>query len=167
MLLPRYATPIVALGYAGGLVVGGTSIHGGYGVPAPTQREGVLFGFDPVAGVKVFETVPVPGAQQVDVLVTEADGGGWGLAGGELFAFDVVSRRVSRPVTLPARGGRLAYHAGTDAFYVLVADTLLLVWRADLAAMTVLRQPAQSLAVHPDGRVFLGDGPKVYRLRVT
>jgi hypothetical protein len=158
---------IVTLTYADGLIVGGTSIHGGYSVPTPTQTEGALFGFDPTADTKVFETVPVPGADQVDGVVTDADGGVWGLAGGQLFAFDVASRAVTRRVTLPAKGGRLAYHAGSDVFYLLVAGALLRVSRGDLAVSTVLRQPAQFLAVHPDGRVFLGDGPRVHRVNVS
>lgn len=157
---------VVALAYSGGLIVGGTSIHGGYGVPTPTQTQAVLFGFDPVADTKVFEAVAVPGAKEIDGLVTDQDGGVWGLAGGQLFAFDVASRAVTRQVALPAVGGRLAYHAASDSFYVLVADTLLRVSRADLAVTTVLSRSAEFLAVHPDGHVFLGDGPHVYRVTV-
>ena len=158
---------IVALAYAGGLVVGGTSIHGGYGIPEPTQTEGVVFGFDPETGTKLFETVPVAGAAQIDALVTDADGGVWGLAGRQLFAFDLAGRAVTRRVALPVNAKRLAYHAGTDAFYVLGSNTLLRVSRADLAVSEVVARPAEHLAVHPDGTVFLGDGPTVYRVRVT
>ncbi|HEX7743835.1 MAG TPA: twin-arginine translocation signal domain-containing protein [Micromonosporaceae bacterium] len=157
---------IVALTYADGLIIGGTSVYGGYSVPPPTQTEAVLFGFDPAADAKVFEVVAVPGTRTVDGLVTDTDGAVWVLAGGELSAFDVASRSVTRRVSLPASGGRLGYHRAGDTFYVHTGNELLRIRRADLAMTTVVRQPAQFLAVHPDGRVFLGDGPTVYRVTV-
>ncbi|HEX7744981.1 MAG TPA: hypothetical protein VF462_06940 [Micromonosporaceae bacterium] len=155
---------IITLTYAGGLLVGGTSIYGAYSVPAPTQTEAALFGFDPVTDTKVFEVVPVPGARQITGLVTDRDGGVWLLAGGQLCAFDLASRAVTRRVGVPNATGRLGYHAASDTFYVLVNDTLLKVSRADLTVTSVLQQSADILAVHPDGRVFLGDGPMVYRV---
>lgn len=157
---------IVALTFTKGLIIGGTYIYGGYSVPPPTQSEAVLFGFDPAADAKVFETVPVPGARLVDGLATDVEGTVWVLAGGRLCAFDVASRTVTRQVTLPTSGGRLGYHAASDTFYVHAGGALLRVDRAGLTVSTVVRQPAQFMAVHPDGRVFLGDGPTVYRVTV-
>lgn len=155
---------IVSLAYTGGLIVGGTSIHGGYTVPPPTQTEAKVFGFDPATDEKVFEAVPVPGAESVDGLVTDADGGVWGLADGHLFAFDVASRSVTRQATVPAGAGRLAYHAGSDTFSVLAGGSLSRVSRADLTVTTVAATDADYLAVLPDGRVYVGAGPHVYRV---
>lgn len=153
---------IVALAYASGLIIGGTSIYGGYSVPAPTQAEAKVFGFDIASDSKVFEAV-VPGAKTVDGLVS-AGSEIWGLAGGKLFAFDVASRTITRQVAVPSGAGRLAYHAGSDSFYVLASDTLVRVARSTLAVSTVIQRSASFLAVHPDGRVFLGDTATVYRV---
>ncbi|WP_163506389.1 hypothetical protein [Fodinicola acaciae] len=153
---------IVALAYASGQIIGGTSVYGGYSVPAPTQSEAKIFGFDLAADAKTFE-VTVPGAKAVDGLVSAA-GEIWGLAGGKLFAFDVPTRTVTRQVTVPSGTGRLAYHAGSDSFYVLAANTLVRVARSTLAVTTVVQRTAQFLAVHQDGRVFLGDNATLYRV---
>ncbi|MFC7547686.1 hypothetical protein [Plantactinospora sp. GCM10030261] len=158
---------IITLTHASGLVIGGTSIHGGYSVPPPTQTEAAIFGFDPATDAKIFEVVPVSGATQVSGLVTDRDGGVWLLAGGQLCAFDVATRAVVRRVTVPAGTGRLGYHAASDMFYVLAGGTLASVSRTDLTVRTVLQHPADILAVHPDGRVFLADGPTVYRVTLA
>jgi streptogramin lyase len=153
---------IVALAYADGLIIGGTTIYGGYSVPAPTQTEAKLFGFDIAADTKVFET-DVPGAKTVDGLVSVGSEI-WGLAGGKLFAFDVASRTITRQVAVPSGAGRLAYHAGSDSFYVLASNTLVRVARSTLAVTTVVQRTASFLAVHPDGRVFLGNTATIYRV---
>lgn len=155
---------IVALAYAGGLVVGGTSIHGGYTVPAPTQTEARIFGFDVAAGAVTFQVVPVPGAKVVDGLCVDSAGAVWGLAGGRLFLFDLASQAITRSVTLPSSGGRLGYHAASDTFFVHTGGALYRVPRADLAVSKVIDRAAQYLAVHPDGRIFLGDGAEVLRV---
>ncbi|BCJ37722.1 hypothetical protein Athai_52250 [Actinocatenispora thailandica] len=155
---------IVSLAYTGGTIVGGTSIHGGYSVPAPTQTEAKLFGFDPVAEAKTFEAVPVPGAESVDGLAVDADGGVWGLAAGTLFAFDLPSRTVTRQVAVATGTGRLGYHAGSDTFLVLAGGALHRVARADLTVSTVLDTDADYLAVAPDGTAFLGANTRVYRV---
>jgi hypothetical protein len=152
---------IVALAYANGQIFGGTSIYGAYSVPAPTQTQAKIFGFDPAADAKVFETV-IPGVATIDGLVTDKDNGVWGLAGGRLFAFE--NQAVTKQVTVPAGAGRLAYHAASDSFYVLAANTLVKVDRATLTVTTVVQQTATFLAVHPDGRIFLGDNATLYRV---
>ncbi|TWD73211.1 hypothetical protein FB561_7099 [Kribbella amoyensis] len=157
---------IVALAYAGGLVVGGTSIHGGYSVPPPTQTEARLFGWNVAAGTTTFQLVPVAGAKVIDGLCVDSAGALWGLAGGRLFQFDVATQTITRSVTLPASGGRLAYHAAGDAFFVHTGQVLLRIPRSDLSITEVVRQQAQYLAVHPDGRVFLGDGAELYRVEL-
>lgn len=154
---------IVSLAVAAGQIVGGTSIHGGYSVPAPTQKEAVVFTFDPTGSATTSQVVPVPGADSVDALVTDPDGIVWGVAGGRLFAFDVASRTVTRGVDVPAGPGRLAYHQGTDSFLVLADGTLLRVARADLTVTTLAQQQATFLAVDAAGRAFLGDDTTIYR----
>ncbi|MBE1491478.1 PQQ-binding-like beta-propeller repeat protein [Plantactinospora soyae] len=163
---------IVSLAYAGGLIVGGTSIDGGYSVPAPTQTEARLFGWDTATDGKAFEFVPVPGAKAVPALTLDRSGLLWGLAGGQLFAVDVASRSVVQRIQL-APGvsdsrGRLGYDATANVLYALVGNRLL--FRVDVATgapTQLLDQPAEFLAVHPDGRLVLGDGPQLYRVTVS
>jgi hypothetical protein len=163
---------IVSLAYAGGLILGGTSTDGGYSVPPPTQAEARLFGWDAATDSKAFEFTPVPGARAVPALAVDRSGLLWGLAGGQLFAVDVASRSVVQRIQL-APGvsdsrARLGYDATRNVLYALVGGHLL--FRVDVATGTstqLLDRPAEFLAVHPDGRLFLGDGPRLYRVTVT
>ncbi|MCP2322947.1 outer membrane protein assembly factor BamB [Hamadaea flava] len=163
---------IVSLAYQSGLIVGGTSKDGGYSVPPPTQTEARLFGWDVASDSKAFEFVPVPGATAIPALALDGAGRLWGLAGGQLFAVDVASRTVVQRIQL-APGvadsrGRLGYDATRNVMYALVNGHLLV--RVDLATGTptlLLDRSAEFLAVHPDGRLFLGDGPEVFRVTVS
>lgn len=89
----------VSLAVRDGLLYGGTSINGGYGVD-PVTPEGSLFVWDPSAAATVFRTAPVPGAANVSGLVFDADGLLWGLGDSTLFAFDPRTRRVTRTLRL-------------------------------------------------------------------
>lgn len=162
---------IVSLAYAQGLIIGGTSIDGGYSVPPPTQTEARLFGWDAAADAKVFEVVPVPGATAIPALAVDGSGRVWGLAGGQLFAFDVAARAVVQRIQLAAgvasSRGKLGYDAARNVLYALVAGRLL--FRVDVAtgsATQLLDREAEFLAVHPDGRLFLGAGPELFRVTV-
>ncbi|MGC5022027.1 hypothetical protein [Micromonospora sp. DT47] len=163
---------IVSLAYAGGLILGGTSIDGGYTVPPPTQTEARLFGWDIATDSKAFDITPVPGAKAIPALVVDRSGLLWGLAGGQLFAVDVASRTVVQRIQLtPGVSGsraRLGYDAARNTLYALVGGHLLFRLDASTGASTqLLDRPAEFLAVHPDGRLFLGDGPELYRVTVT
>lgn len=76
---------IVSLAERDGLLVGGTSVNGGYGIDAvATQAE--LFVFDPVGGERLSSIVPVPGAHSINGLEFDENGTLWGIADGTLFA---------------------------------------------------------------------------------
>ncbi len=77
-----------------GLLVGGTSINGGYGID-PVTPEGKLFAWDPQSRQVIFETVPVRGATTVAGLIIDEHGLLLGLADNVLFEFDL-DRRVIR-----------------------------------------------------------------------
>jgi hypothetical protein len=163
---------IVSLCYADGLVVGGSSIHGGYSVPEPTQTQAKLFGWDLGAGSKAFEFAPLEGVTAIPALAVDARQLVWGLADGQLFGLDVAGRQVVHRLRLnPDTGtttGQLAYHAGADALYALVQGHLL--FRVDASTKEkslVLDRPARYLAVHPDGQVFLGEGTEVFRVTLS
>ncbi|TMR20885.1 hypothetical protein ETD86_17330 [Nonomuraea turkmeniaca] len=159
---------IVSLAYQDGTIVGGTSIHGGYSTPTPTQPEARLFGWTVSAG-KTFEMTPVPGAPAIPALLQDSTGLLWGLADGQLFAFDVASRQVVHRLQLaPDTGstaGELARPAADGRIYALVQRHLL--FEIDLAGRTgklLLDRPAQNLAVHPDGRIFLAEDTVLTRV---
>lgn len=160
---------IVSLTYSGGLIVGGTSVRGGYSTPPPTQTEAKLFGWDTATDSRAFEITPVPGAEEIGALVVDGSGTLWGLAGGQLFSVDLSTRTVvSRTQLAPSGSGRLVYDAPRNLLYALVSEHLLI--RVDLAtgeSTQVLDHAATTLAVHPDGRLFIGDGPELYRVTVT
>jgi len=95
---------VVSLTVAEGLIVGGTTIHGGGG-SNPTQREAKLFLWDPQQSAKVFEMVPVASAPEITDLITAPNGLVYGIAGGErLFVFDLRTRKVKASALLPFRG---------------------------------------------------------------
>lgn len=94
-LMPNFIErqSVSSLARAGDLVVGGTTVHGGLGIAA-VEESAKLFLFDPKSGQKVFETVPVNGAPIVSGLTAGPDKKIWGFAGGSLFIFDPVSRKM-------------------------------------------------------------------------
>lgn len=94
---------VVSLAVASDLLVGGTTVSGGGG-SFPTAKEATLFLWDPARKVKLFETVPVPGAREITALIA-AQGKVFGVAGGqELFVFDPEARRVIHRERLPFSG---------------------------------------------------------------
>lgn len=76
-----------------GLIYGGTGIWGGLGIE-PTTSEGKLFIFDVATREVVFETVPVPGSQNVSGLTLDDEGDVWGVTGSHIFEFDTDTREV-------------------------------------------------------------------------
>lgn len=157
---------IVSLTHVDGVIVGGTSIHGGYTVPAPTQTEARLFGW--TGSSLAFTATPVPGAEAIPALVVDATGLVWGLTDGQLFAFDLTTRQVVHRLRLaPDTGttsGELSHHGGR--LYALVHGHL--VFEIDPTTRTstlLLDHPANHLAVHPDGRrLFLAADTVLHRV---
>lgn len=93
----------VALIEQGDLLIGGTSIEGGYGID-PVTDEAVLFAFDPVSGQNLWQSVPVPGAPTISALAFDDQGHLWGIAGGgTIFEFDVEERQTVRTIELDAQ----------------------------------------------------------------
>ncbi len=86
-------TPVSLVAYDG-LLWGGTSIDGGYGI-TPTARSGELFAFDPTTGKVVFRLVPKRGAVNVSGLALDSAGDLWGLADSTLFEFNLKTRHIA------------------------------------------------------------------------
>ncbi|UFU07593.1 hypothetical protein [Ruania halotolerans] len=85
-----------------GLLLGGTSIDGGYGID-PITDEAVLFAWDPVTTETLWTTAPIPGARTLAGLAVDDDGHLWGVADSRtVFEFDLETKQVLRTVTIDA-----------------------------------------------------------------
>ncbi len=162
---------IVSLAFCNGLVVGGTTISGGLGIP-PKAKEARLFLWDPATNDKVFETSPVPGAWLITGLMTAPDGNVWGVADGTLFVFDVrekklVTTRQLFPVKANSSAARwrdamLNLHPDGDVVGTMGGRLV----RIDPRTMdvTVLREKeAGLLAIDDAGRIYFRDRANLWR----
>ncbi|WP_129668871.1 OmpL47-type beta-barrel domain-containing protein [Phytoactinopolyspora endophytica] len=146
-------TPVSLVLHDDGLLYGGTSINGGYGID-PVTDEAKLFGWDPETHETVFEMVPVPGATTVAGLVVDESGHIWGLAGGTLFEFDPSDRTVVRSIVLfdEADGSRY----GNE--HVLLIDNGRM-FGVTLERLFVVDRVTEEMTVLYDGTTSIeGDG---------
>lgn len=77
----------------GNVLIGGTSINGGYGVD-PVTTDAVLFGWDPATFKVNWQLVPVSDATTVAGLIIDEKQQLWGIADNVLFQFDPKQRKV-------------------------------------------------------------------------
>lgn len=115
-------------------VIGGTSIFGGLG-GLPTEKEGKIFGWDPILKKITYEIVPVPGAMAVTGLITGPDGRIWGFADGDLIVFDPVTRTVTSKYKVFEMYGKPSH-----------------IWRS------------ASMVVHPSGNVYVAVNNKLHKI---
>ncbi|HZT32705.1 MAG TPA: hypothetical protein VFA33_22645 [Bryobacteraceae bacterium] len=90
----------VSLARAGDLIAGGTTVGGGGG-SHPTQTEAKLFLWDPQGARKIFETVPVARARNINDLIAGPDKMIYGIAGQTLFVFDPATRQIVHTAPVP------------------------------------------------------------------
>ncbi|PSL00401.1 hypothetical protein CLV30_11661 [Haloactinopolyspora alba] len=96
-------SPVTLATRGDGLVYGGSTVWGGYGVD-PIEESGTLFIYDPDTGEVVYENAPVEGEPSLSGLTFGPDGLLYGLAGGWLFAFDPETREIVRRQQLQDTG---------------------------------------------------------------
>jgi hypothetical protein len=82
-----------------GLLWGGTSIDGGYGID-PSTTSATLFAWDPATHKTVYQSNPFPKATNISGLVLDRYGNLWGIADSTLFEFNVQQHRVVFKKTL-------------------------------------------------------------------
>jgi hypothetical protein len=123
---------ISSLAFVGGKVIGATSIFGGLG-GIPTQKEAVLFEWDPVNGKKITQFVPLPGQMAITGLMEGPDGNLWGVGDGLLFVYDLRNNRMVKTVRLYEVTSRPSH-----------------IWRNAF------------LQVHPNGQVYVSAQRKLY-----
>ncbi|TDD68324.1 hypothetical protein E1262_16080 [Jiangella aurantiaca] len=159
---------VVSLAERDGLLYGGTSINGGYGID-PVATEAELFVADPDTGTVLHRLVPVPGGRAVNGLTFDADGTLWGVSDGTLFTYDPATRSVTRAEQLFPRTANMYGHdrhlvfRGDGYLYVTSSGSL---WRVDpqsWAATRLASSGVASLALDEKGDLYYARGAALYR----
>ncbi|EHK85637.1 PQQ-binding-like beta-propeller repeat protein [Saccharomonospora azurea] len=158
---------VIALTYHDGLIYGGTGIWGGLGVE-PSTSEGRLFVFDPDTREVIFETVPVPGEENVSGLTVDPEGDLWGITANELFRFDPQTREVVERQRYFDTDDSAAYWTTRDLFWHddrLVGQTAGRLFEIDPGTLelTVLQTGVANLALDRHGSYYYNRGGVLYR----
>lgn len=151
---------VVSLISVNGTIWGGTSVSGGLGV-MPSTKVAKLFSWDVKNARKVDEIIPVEGAYAITTLIQGPDGNIWGMAGGTLFVFDPVNRKVLRTKELYPTPV-LKSHVWRDAFLTLhpsgmiygTGGNQLFRIKPDTLQVEILVKPASLLAMDDEGRIY-------------
>jgi hypothetical protein len=151
---------IVSLIYANNRIWGGTSVSGGLGI-RPSTSDAKLFSWDTKEHKILDDIIPVPGAKAITSMITGPDGNVWGMAGGTLFIFDPVQKRVLRTKVLYPTPP-LVSHVWRDAFLVLHPSGMIYgtgnnqLFSIDPRTMEFqsLLKPASLLAMDDKGRIY-------------
>ncbi|MFC4006889.1 hypothetical protein ACFOY2_06640 [Nonomuraea purpurea] len=159
---------VVSLAAHDGLLYGGTSVNGGYGID-PTATEAKLFVFDPRRGKVTSSAVPVPGAASVNALASDGGRAVWGLADGALFRYDTAARKVTRVKKLFPRESTMYGHdrgivlSGGRDLYAAMAGSLWHVDRNTWRATRLATAGVAQLAEGGDGNLYYAKGSRLYR----
>lgn len=158
---------VVSLATHDGLLYGGTSVYGGYGID-PVATDARLFVVDPATGEVLRQVTPVRGARAVSGLTVDERGRIWGLADGTLFLYDPRAGRILRSAALfgqeNTRYGseRGMVLRGRSAF-VVTAGSL---WHVDTRtwkARELAGDRVAHLAQDQDGRLYFARGSRLFR----
>lgn len=159
---------VVSLAERDGLLYGGTSVNGGYGID-PVATEAELFVADPATGDVLHSVVPVAGGRAVNGLTFDDDGTLWGVSDGTLFSYDPDARAVTRAERLFPHGtgmygqDRDLYFRDDGYLYITSSGSL---WRVDPEAWTVTELASSgvsSLASDEAGNLYYARGAALYR----
>ncbi len=153
------------------LIVGGTTIAGGSGTK-PTQKSAKVFLWDPQNRKMIFSIEPVANAQSVDNLVVAPGGLVYGLAGHQLFVFDIERRAVTLVKDLPFPGASLPNTIGVGpdvriwglAAHVDASGVFAIDPRTHDVEL-VARAPQRITAgfAIKEGALWFASGPSIYR----
>ncbi|MEV5764932.1 hypothetical protein AB0L34_10200 [Micromonospora sp. NPDC052213] len=161
---------VTALTTVGGLVVGGTSIHGGLS-STPTQERAELFVWDVEAGEKVWSGPVVGGGAVVQALTAGPGGMVWGLVGdGTVFEFDPRTRTVTRSFDSGFADGNqwgfrteLFYRAADARFYGNAGGKLFWFDPRTLEHGLVLAQDVRIAGMDRDETIYVANNTNVFR----
>lgn len=151
---------VVSLIAKDGMIWGGTSVSGGLGV-MPTTKVAKLFSWDVKNANKVDEIIPVEGAYAITSLILGPDKNIWGMAGGTLFVFDPLSKKVLKKKEI-YQTPVLKSHVWRDAFLVLHPSGMIYgtgsnqLFRINPQTLDfeILEKPASLLAMDDQGRIY-------------
>ena len=132
-----------------GDVVAGTNISGGHGT-RPVAKEGMLYILDWKTKTVTYRTVPVPGAEGVDGLVTAGDGLVYAITTPPtFFVFDPATKNIVHRQDL-TQYGKIAYNGlrtGPDGrIYAVMAKALLRITPGTFAVEKLATPPAPTRA---------------------
>ena len=148
------------------LIGGGTTIAGGGGSHT-TAKEARLFLWDPGTRKKIFETVPVAGARQINDLIAAPNGLLYGIAGRTLFVFDPAAREIKVRKQLPF--SRTIYNAiavGPDRkLWGLAAAGIFRIDPETNDAVLIASAPKPVTAGFAlrDGKIYFASNAEVWR----
>jgi len=160
---------IVSLAVWHNFILGGTSITGGEGSHA-TQKEALLFLWDPKTRTKVFDVAPVPGAQNITDLITAPNDQVYGIAADTLFVFDPNNRKIISRQKLPF--SKPIYNSvalGNDGrIWGLAEEGIFAVDTKHNSVELVAKPPVKingGFALR-DGEVYFISGTTIYRYKM-
>lgn len=163
---------VTCLTTADGLVIGGTSVFPGLGLP-PVDGDAKLFIWDPASRSTVWEGVPIAGELAITDIATAPNGHVFGVTVGKLFEFDPASHSVVRveqladytwdPGSSVWASGELAF--GPDGLlYAQVYGRLYQIDPTTLTRTTLATNRIARLAVADDGVVYFTRGTDLYSI---
>lgn len=163
---------VVSLAYVSGLIIGGTSIHGGLST-SPTQTEAQVFVWDVASGRKLWSGIPVAGAEVVNHLTVTPDGTVWGLTNtGTVFQFNPYTRQVTRSAALGLAdnniwglGSTMFYRPADGHIYGNAGGKLFRINRRTMTA-TVLTTGVSYSAMDGDQAIYFANRTNIFRYRL-
>ena len=171
--IPVSKQAISSLAYVGGKLWIGTTISGGLGVK-PGSDEARLLCWDVERQEIAYQYIPIPGAPAITGLTTAPNGILWGVAGGQLFAFDPVKKKITTQITLyeqPPMGThiwRSAFLAFStpNELYLTVNNQLL---KVDVKSkkVDVLQEGAGLLTRDNAGDLYFRKNTNLWRYRTS
>ncbi|MGS2618958.1 outer membrane protein assembly factor BamB family protein [Micromonospora sp. LZ34] len=161
---------VTALATVGGLVIGGTSIHGGLS-STPTRDRAELFIWDVAAGEKVWSAPVVGGGTIVQALTVGPHGMVWGLTeDGTVFEFDPRTRTVTRSFDAGFADGNLwglrtelFYRAADARFYGNAGGKLFWFDPRTLERGLVVERDVRISGMDRDGTIYIANNTNVFR----
>ena len=147
------------------LIIGGTSIRGGPGSHS-TQTSACIFGWDPAAGKKQFEFVPVPGKTVIADLIVAPNDHIFGFADDVLFEFDpkkeTVINRQPVPFSPPIYESVALDRSGK--IWGLTREGIFSIDTTNAKSQLIARSPAEITGgfAMRDGKIYFIAGPSLY-----
>ncbi len=160
---------IVSLVHADHLLWGGTSVSGGLGIK-PSTSAAKLFSWDVRKQKLVDEIIPVLGANAITSMMHHSSGKVWGMAGGTLFIFDpVVKKVIFTKVLYPTPP--LTSHVWRDAFLVQhpsgmvygTGSNQLFRIHPETMEFEILMKPASLLAMDDQGKIYFHRSSELWK----